>query len=58
MRRGDAELLDKARIRLGHLRTPIFVVTPYNCVNGLSTCYMMNVCYVNEDISFVCMIVD
>ena len=33
MRGGEAEPLDKARMGLGHLRTPRFVVTPYDCVN-------------------------
>jgi len=33
MRRGDAEPLGKARIRLVHLRTPRFIVTSYDCVN-------------------------
>jgi len=33
MHRGDAEPLVRARIRLGHLRTPRLFVTLYNCVN-------------------------
>jgi len=36
MHRGDAEPLDKARTRLGHLWTPIIVVTPFTCVNDFA----------------------
>jgi len=43
IRRGDAEPLDKAMIGLGHLRTPIFVVTPFNCVNGFA-CVLYDEC--------------
>ena len=35
MRRGDAEPLGKARMRLGHLWTPRFIVTLYDYMNDL-----------------------